>query len=719
MTFSARVFQDRWPGGASPDGDYSNFGTARITFTLPGLDLRDYQRVYMEVRPRSPGQQVQHLNVSVTNDGEKKVPDPYLREGSTVFDLEGDRWQKCIWAFGGMPRDAVTSLSLFVFLSGSDAGAPGEIHYDVRNIRFEKTGETEFERGWVNPNTGIRLSSVGYFPEDRKTAVVGTGHSTFLLRRSDTGEIVMEGSVERVENELGVFQVADFSALRENGMYVLETGDAVSPAFEISRDLCRGTAWKLINFFFCLRCGTPVPGKHGTCHTDIVAEHLGQLLPYCGGWHDAGDVSQQTAQTAEITCALFECAEAVREDRMLFLRLQEEARWGLDFVLKTRFGDGYRATSAGATRFTDGKIGTFDDVKARVHNHSFENYLCAGVEAYAALCLRGGDPALSATALHAAREDFRFAEEEFALHGVHPAHMYEHTWNSGFSQYMAVRLWSASLLMQATGDDGYRHEIFESADRLLACQETGGAGLPYTGFFYRDEDHRVIVHFNHQSREHQFMQALAEACRACPDAPQREKWETGMRLYGGYAKAVSGATLPWGMLPDGVHRLDEAEDRALFPYLHVTCSWDAEKENFLEQLRAGKEIAPGHVLRRFPVWFSFRGNSAVLLSQGKAASILGTYFQDPELLQIAHEQLYWMWGKNPFGQSLVYGDGANYCRQYAVLCGESVGEVPVGIETLENEDVPYWPQNNNATFREVWGAVACRLMMLCADTLKS
>lgn len=103
---------------------------------------------------------------------------------------------------------------------------------------------------------------------------------------------------------------------------------------------------------------------------------------------------------------------------------------------------------------------------------------------------------------------------------------------------------------------------------------------------------------------------------------------------------------------------------------------------------------------------------------GKAASIVGRYFADEELLQLGREQLYWMWGKNPFGQSLVYGAGSRYCRQYAVLSGESVGEIPVGIETRGNEDVPYWPQNNNATFREIWVGSACRWLSLCADFME-
>lgn len=86
-----------------------------------------------------------------------------------------------------------------------------------------------------------------------------------------------------------------------------------------------------------------------------------------------------------------------------------------------------------------------------------------------------------------------------------------------------------------------------------------------------------------------------------------------------------------------------------------------------------------------------------------------------ELTQIAREQLYWMWGKNPFGQCLVYGAGRDFCRQYTVHMGDTVGSVPVGIESRDNEDVPYWPQNNNATFRELWIGAVCRFLQVCAE----
>lgn len=721
LTVTAPLRSDRWPDGAPADGDYSNFGTAGLALALERQDWRPYNRLRFQVRPRTRGARVLHLNVAVKNCGEIPLPDPYFREGATVFDLKNNEWNDCIWEFAAMPRDAITELTFYVFCSGHDISAADTLTYDYRDIQLQEVETPEHECGWQNPVPGIRLSTVGYWPDGTKTAIATTNVKSFSLLDATTGETVFAAPVSQQENERGSFQVLDFTAFRKPGSYRLQAGTLQSCDFEIADDLCTESLWKVLNFFYCERCGTPVQGKHGTCHQDVLAHHKGVAISFGGGWHDAGDVSQQAAQTGEVVQALFENARHCPNDQPLYLRLMEEAQWGLDFILRTRFGDGYRATSAGATRFTDNKMGNFDDIEARVHNHSYENFLFAGIEAYATTTLHSYDDELAANSLAAAVEDFAFAEEVFAKTGVDPAHMFEHTYNSGLSQYYAVIVWAASCLCEtnAENSDFYAQRAREYAAKLLACQEVGAANLPLNGFFYRDETHKTIVHFNHQAREHQFMQALAAICRTQPNAPERPGWEAAMHRYGDYLKAISGATAPYGMLPAGVHKLDEVEDAELFPYLHVTCQHEAEKENYAAQLAAGTLLADGYVLRNFPVWFSFRGNSAVLLSMGKAAGILGRYFGDAALLQLAREQMYWMWGKNPFGQSLVYGAGSNYCRQYAVLCGECVGEVPVGVETLGNQDLPYWPQNNNATFREVWVAAACRWLSVCADCIEN
>ncbi len=715
ISATAALRADHWPEGAAPDGDYSNFGTAKVIFDLPCENWEGYNRLRFRVKPQILGARILHLNVAVENVGEYPLPDPYFREGATVFDLQNGEWNDCIWEFAAMPRDAITKLTFYVFCSGHDVAGGDTLTYDYTDITLERVENPEHERGWQNDAPGIRLSTVGYFPDGKKTAVAVTASDTFQLV-DESGKAVYEGKVRTVDNVRGHFQVLDFSDYTAQGRYFLRAGEVKSPVFEIAEDLCTETLWKVLNFFYCERCGTPVPGKHGTCHQDIVAHHNGVTMSFGGGWHDAGDVSQQAAQTGEVVQAMFENARRVKDkDRALYLRLMEEAQWGLDFVLRTRFGDGYRATSAGATRYTDNLIGNFDDVETRVHNHSYENFLFSGIEAYAATTLLGYDDALAASARKAAEEDFDFAVAKFAETGVEPAIMFEHTYNSGLSQYYAVIVWAASCLMEATGEEKYAKAAREYAEKLLACQEIREGNPALSGFFYRDESHKAIVHFNHQSRDHQFMQALAALCLTQPEAPEKPLWESAMLRFGRYLKAIAGNTAPYGMIPAGVHRLDEPEDKDTFPWLHLACTYENEKQNYIDQLSQGTRLDENHVLRNFPVWFSFRGNAAVLLSTGKAASILGRYFHDKELLEIAREQLYWMWGKNPFGQSLVYGVGADYCRQYAVLCGECVGEVPVGVETWGNEDVPYWPQNNNATFREVWVGAACRLLWVCAD----
>ena len=64
----------------------------------------------------------------------------------------------------------------------------------------------------------------------------------------------------------------------------------------------------------------------------------------------------------------------------------EEGVWGMDYVMKPRLGDGYRAQTWGTNLWTDGMIGTIDEQGRRqilVHNGALENFLLAGIEAYA------------------------------------------------------------------------------------------------------------------------------------------------------------------------------------------------------------------------------------------------------------------------------------------------------------------------------------------------
>jgi hypothetical protein len=443
---------------------------------------------------------------------------------------------------------------------------------------------------------------------------------------------------------------------------------------------------------------------------------MGKQIAYSGGWHDAGDQSQQTLQTGEIALALVEAYSKMKDkNEALALRMLEEARWGLDFVLRCRWGDGYRASGVGNIEWTDGILGTADDrAKARVIKAAFDNFLYSGLEAFIALEL-DTDPHMQDYLQRIAAEDFAFAMNDHQQTGYVVPRGGGHTLNTPQSQYMATVSWAASQLYKLTGEPYYAGIAAEYIRYTLDCQrkEPLSKQCGIKGFFYRDKSMKVATHYNHQSRDQVYMQAMVSLCETQPAHPDYNRWAESIRLYGDYLKSLMAYTAPYGMLPSGVYRLDEMSDPT-YDAMH-TGNTEHEAKNFVEQVKNGFRLDHEHYLKRFPVWFSFRGNAAVHLATGKAAALCGKFLNDKELLQIGQEQLYWIVGKNPFGQSLIYGEGHNYAQQFAVCPGELVGEVPVGIQTRFNGDEPCWPYTNNSTYKEVWGSSAGKWISLAIE----
>ena len=696
------------------DGATRHFFQTSVVFALPGEDWSAYNRVSFRVKPDSDGSHSVHLRVNVKNEGEYPIPDPYWREGCHLANLNNHEWNTVLWEFAALPRDKVTELRIVMDADGQDTYTADVFNFTFADFELQYVENPEKEHGWDCAEGRIAYSMSGYPASGRKTAVTGEKAETFRVLNTD-GDVVLEKETVYLKEDRGTFTVLDFSEITQPGDYRLVCGKAETGLFEIGEKVMESAIWKALNFLFCERCGYPVPNKHGRCHTDVIAEHNGLTLSFGGGWHDAGDMSQQMLQTAEVAQEVLELADRIQDDPLLRHRLLEEGIWGIEHTLKSRFGDGYRATSVGLGIWTDGLIGNTDDVEVRVHNQAFQNFFCAAAEAQAALVLQEFDRDMAWKCRDAAIEDYYFAKARFEEKGIEYPVMWEHTLNSGYSQYFAAAAWAASSICLGGMDEKMREEAEYWAEKLLRCQETGAEGVPMRGFFYREEEHKTIVHYTHQGRDHSFVQALEACCRAFPDSPNREKWENAMRLYGEYLKSLYKLTVPYGMMPSGIYHISEAEDRETFPLLHLLVDFETEKENYVEQLHNGIDLGNGYYVKMFPVWFSFRGNSAIQLAMGKAASLLARYFDDAELKEMAKEQLYWMSGKNPFCQSLIYGEGERYPQMDANYPGEMTGEMPVGIETRDNEDIPYWPAGNNATYKEVWLTTAGRWLAVMAD----
>ena len=103
----------------------------------------------------------------------------------------------------------------------------------------------------------------------------------------------------------------------------------------------------------------------------------------------------------------------------------------------------------------------------------------------------------------------------------------------------------------------------------------------------------------------------------------------------------------------------------------------------------------------------------VSVSKGPVAP--GRYLKDERLLELCRRQIEWNLGRNPFCQSLMYGEGYDFAPQYTAMSGDMVGSLPVGIETRLDADRPYWPADNCYNFKEVWVHPSARWLSILAD----
>ena len=699
-------------------------GTSLASFDVGGKNWEKYNRIHLNIFPNCEGARSIYLNLYVENDGKIKVPDKYGREGYHEINLVNGKWNECFLEMPELARDKVTKISFAIEVFGRERTMGDSLKFDIDAVELQTVENPEVVSGWQPGANRIILSTSGYRPESEKTAIVkiAGNNGEFSLVDYTTSQVAYRGKITKAKTALGDFETIDFTDFKKQGEYTIRVGDVSTMPFYIDDNLWDNSAWRMVNFMFCERCGYPVPGKHGVCHTDLNGEYNGHIYPVNGGWHDAADMSQQSLQTGEIAFSLLEMAARAREKNNtdLYNRLTEEALWGLDFIMKTRLGDGHRFQTWGTNLWTDGYIGSIDDAGRRQvveTNSGFENFLFSGIEAYASMTLEK-DPMLKENLCKIAREDFGYAMKRFEELGYNEriSKGHGHAYMASQSQYMATISWAASMLYRLTGDKYYAGKAAGSIKYTIQCQRSEPLNDKYQtrGFFYRDLDKKSIVHFTHQSRDHVYMQALTALCETQPGSPDYSTWENSIRLYGDYLKNIFRYVQPYGMIPSGIYQKDEIKDSVNFYIVQVGIRQDVTKD-FREQLDNAVKLDADHYLRIFPVWFSFKGNTAVQLSTGKAAALCGKFLKDKELMNIAEQQLFWVVGKNPFGQSLIWGEGSNYPQLYTALPGEMVGEIPVGMQSRFNEDTPYWPQFNTATYKEVWGGSACKWFMLISE----
>ncbi len=684
------------------------------TRKFAGEDWGKFNRISLWVYPDVVGAPAISCSLVLHNDGAHKLPDHYNEGRHESIILKNHTWNQIVWEIAPLDRDRVTALE-FAYSLPKKLPDPGDrTILEVAHLELQSVMADHVE-GWNVAPGKIAFSHSGYATGSSKSAIASDlTASQFSLIDQQSGQIVLTKAIQQVTTELGKYQVLDFSEVRQSGNYAIRAGDTLTRPFRIGDDAWKSSLWKAINFMYSERCGTEIPGIHGRCHQDIYTSHGDERIVVNGGYHDAGDLSA-TGHTPAMAYAAFSLAQSLKrqgEDPDLTDRLLEEARWGLNWVLKTRFGDGYRSTGQLVSYWTDGIMGTADDRHGEAVNNPEWNFRASALEALASRVLRASDPELANRSLVIAEEDWKYAVEGLKTAAPLPE-VYGASDNLELLSFGVV---ASVELFEATGDRQYQDEAVALGALLLASQERRLQPWtsPLTGYFYTGPKRENLFHRFHIGQEQEPIVALTKLCEAFPDHADWMKWYSAIVLHSEYyLKPASAFDLPYGVLPAGVYR--ESEARLIPEAKNWTPLRAADRDAYIEEVHRGVRLGDDAYLRRFPVWFDFRGNSSVLLSQAKALSSAAKLRGDLDAEDLAQRQAQWLVGRNPFSSSLMYGEGYDWTPLYSVRSGQMVGALPVGIETKGYSDAPYWPTQICWTYKEVWTAPVGQWIWLMDD----
>ncbi|WTM29141.1 Cellulase [Chitinophaga sp. 180180018-2] len=208
----------------------------------------------------------------------------------------------------------------------------------------------------------IRVNQLGYLPEGIKVAVWGGKDiqqpASFELVDATTGKTVFITGTGKHFGAYGPFSQScrlDFSVFKSTGKYYLKAGNTVSPEFRIGDNVYAGTPDFLLRYLRQQRSGFN-PFLKDSCHTRDGYTMYGPMpdsthIDVVGGWHDASDYLQYVTTSANAT---FHLLAACRDFPEVFADkyaanglpganhirdVLDEARWGLDWLLKMHPGE--------------------------------------------------------------------------------------------------------------------------------------------------------------------------------------------------------------------------------------------------------------------------------------------------------------------------------------------------------------------------------------------
>nr|WP_295113320.1 glycoside hydrolase family 9 protein [uncultured Caulobacter sp.] len=220
---------------------------------------------------------------------------------------------------------------------------------------------------WAAPvAAGPKLNQLGYRPKDAKrfvlTVTPGDAAPRAFTVETLTGKRVFTGQLDGKVHDLTAtagehVRTGDFSALTTQGRYRVKVDEQASAPFGLAEGLYGPLVRDAARAFFLIRASVaiddPVTGiRHAAGHRDETALTVdGQTRDLTGGWYNAGDYGKWTHMAA-ISVSQMMWLHELRPAPAAALKLGvpplypnlpdllQQARWGLEWLLKMQNPDG-------------------------------------------------------------------------------------------------------------------------------------------------------------------------------------------------------------------------------------------------------------------------------------------------------------------------------------------------------------------------------------------
>ena len=453
-----------------------------IKINLDNIDLSNYNRIRVKIYIEAEGYQNFYFHLGFGN------PESFTNHAPSLIP---NQLNDIVFEVSRIKRDKVEYMTITPFLMGCPPEALPKIKVYILEIKAEVV-DIDYDLGW-DLNERIAFCHSGYYLDKEKVAIIQNSERIAFLILDENDNVAYKGISEKVDSLFGDFQILDFTPLQKEGIYKIKIKDQITGKFVINNDPFLSSLWKSLNFLRMLRCGEDIFGVHSACHLNCKTyDEENRTVPNFGGWHDAGDVSQFEICTAEIAHSLLDLAKKYKEkDKILYERILDEAKVGVSWLLRTRFGNGYRACAVTYSIWRDNILSKDNEtiLTNQAENGPFENFCAAACEAEAYLAYKDIDRNFANWCLRAAKEDFEFGKIGYAQG------LFTKRWGQSIAaQTSGEGAIAATILYQITNDDYYLKMTINYLDTVLKCQQREYLDwdIKIRGFFLR---YRAQIYF--------------------------------------------------------------------------------------------------------------------------------------------------------------------------------------------------------------------------------